>query len=665
MSGKLSIKKLPIRWKLKVIILTVATLLSVIAGVAIISYQHNMLRNMLVSDLYTETEITAYNTAAALSFFDKDAAEESLSALTNDPSVAMAALYDKGGQFFAGYVREGIHTEIPLKSDWNGTAITDIFLIVSIPVILDEEQIGSISVAANLSELRQTSLRSAVAVVIVMIISLVVAGLISVKLEQLISKPVINISKTAQKISRSRDYSLRAEKRSEDELGMLADAFNDMLNQIEARDEQLQKHKSHLEKVVGERTGDLKTANIKLRRELKERKKIENELRQAKKEAEDATLLKDKFLSLISHDLRSPLQGMISYLDMICDTEKYNVNGEKREEMIGMVKSTVEGMTEMVTRLLEVSRLQTNRMRPSRKIVKVSDLVDRHMANLKHLATKKGIEMSNELPSKVIIAADPDLFGEVIHNLLSNAVKFCGRGDRINVFVPEGKNGNTTIAVKDTGYGINSLFLENLFRQEIKTSSSGSAGEQGSGLGLPLCMDIMKAHGGGIDVESVPEQGSTFYLEIPPLESFIILADDQEVWRSTIQEHLSKQFELTIIEANDGLEVLDILYDAKPELILTDIDMPGINGLQLIKTLKEEEPEYKNIPIIAFSALTCINTAEDWETDVKSKALSLGADYFLSKPIVKKSLLAVVKKCLKKTKRQSRSKSTASPAKGS
>lgn len=645
MAEKFSIGKLPLRWKLKIIILTVASIICIIAGTAIIPYQHNMLRSMLLSDLNTEAEITAYNTAAALSFLDGDAARESLSALKNDKSVTIAVLYDKEGNFFAGYVRKGIELEIPLRSGWDNTIITELYLTVSKPVILDKEQIGTISVAADLSVLNQTSLRSTITVVIVMIISLLAAALVSIKLEQIIYKPVMGIAKTANKISKSRDYSLRAEKRSEDELGMLAEAFNDMLEQIQTRDRELHAHKDHLEGLVGERTRDLNETNVKLTQELTERKRIEEELRHAKEEAEKATVLKDKFLSLISHDLRSPLQGILIYMDLICESKDSKLSEEEREEMVSMVKATVEGMSEMVNRLIEVSKLQSSGMRPSRRLIKAHKLISKKMKSLQPFAREKGIALVNELPLEMFIAVDPDLFGEVIYNLISNALKFCERGDKITLFLPE-KADNAVIAVKDTGPGIDEIFLENLFRHEIKTSRTGTAGEKGTGLGLPLCMDIMKAHGGDLRVESAPGKGSIFFLEFPPMGDFIIIADDQDVWRSTMQEHLSNNFEPIIIEAENGLEVLDILYDAKPELIITDIDMPGINGLQLIEQLKEN-PESRDIPIIACSALRFLDTLEGGKTDIKSKAISLGAELFLPKPLLKESLLSAVRNYLK------------------
>jgi CheY-like chemotaxis protein len=302
-------------------------------------------------------------------------------------------------------------------------------------------------------------------------------------------------------------------------------------------------------------------------------------------------------------------------------------------------------MAEMVNRLIEVSKLQSSGMRPSRRLIKAHKLVSKKIKSLQPFAREKGIAMANELPVDMFIAVDPDLFGEVIYNIISNALKFCERGDKITLFFSEEAD-KSVIAVKDTGPGIDGIFLENLFRHEIKTSSTGTAGEQGTGLGLPLCMDIIKAHGGDIKVESVEGDGSTFFLEFPPMGDFIIIADDQDVWRSTMQEHLSNNFDTIIIEAENGLEVLDILYDAKPALIITDIDMPGINGLQLIEQLKEN-PESRDIPVIACSALRFLDTLEGGKTDIKTKAISLGAELFLPKPLLKESLLSAVSKYLK------------------
>jgi hypothetical protein len=140
---------------------------------------------------------------------------------------------------------------------------------------------------------------------------------------------------------------------------------------------------------------------------------------------------------------------------------------------------------------------------------------------LSHLADKKGIKLLNDVPEGTRIYADPSLFGEVMLNLLSNALKFCSEGDQILVSLSTSPEG--TLMVQDSGSGIREEMKENLFKAEIKTSSPGTAGEVGTGLGLPYCHEIMKSFDGDIWFETQTGKGTTFHLFIPEQHPIILL----------------------------------------------------------------------------------------------------------------------------------------------
>ena len=143
----------------------------------------------------------------------------------------------------------------------------------------------------------------------------------------------------------------------------------------------------------------------------------------------------------------------------------------------------------------------------------MKEKVEKNISNLSHLAKHKGIVLINNVPEEMQLYADSALLGEVIQNLASNAIKFCHRGDRVTFYQPDDRE--CTLAVADTGVGMSQEKIGKLFRVEEKTSTPGTAGEQGTGFGLPFSHDIIVAHGGDLFVESVEGEGSIFFVQLP------------------------------------------------------------------------------------------------------------------------------------------------------
>jgi len=242
--------------------------------------------------------------------------------------------------------------------------------------------------------------------------------------------------------------------------------------------------------------------------DIKNRKHAEEALKAAKEKAEQATKIKDKFVSLVAHDLRTPLTIIIGMMRALISKTVDNLNENQKDICRRAIKSG-ENMVDMIDRLLDISGLQTGRIKPERKQFDLSMTVVNCIEILKPLADKKEIRIKNEIPDGAKFYGDPYLIGEVIKNLISNSIKFCGPGDEITVFVPK-----PMLAVKDSGSGIKESVIKDLFKHEKKTSSVGTAGERGTGLGLPLSYDIMKAHGGELTVESVHGCGCVFYITL-------------------------------------------------------------------------------------------------------------------------------------------------------
>lgn len=353
---------------------------------------------------------------------------------------------------------------------------------------------------------------------------------------------------------------------------------------------------------------------------ITDRKMMEDVLQKAKEQAEDATALKDKFVSLVAHDLKSPLTSMVGLL-ILMSRQLDKTLELKHREMFSHMRKSGERMIQMINELLDITMLQTGAVKPKRRFMDCHTVIDDCMSSLRFLADEKGVSLVNETPEGLRLYADPELFRHVMMNLITNAIKFSPPGSETAVFVPPGMK--SVISVRDHGMGIDKDVIPNLFRHDIKTSTVGTAGERGTGLGLPYCSDILKAHGGSISVESEPGRGSVFQAEFPHKLPLIMLVEDEKIARAVCKNHLEK-VESEIVEAVNGKLALDFLEKRVPDLMILDLFMPEMGGFEVLEKLRAES-EWKEIPVIVVTADASVETRE--------KAFRMGADDFVTKPV--------------------------------
>lgn len=353
---------------------------------------------------------------------------------------------------------------------------------------------------------------------------------------------------------------------------------------------------------------------------------LEKELKWARKEAETATELKDKFVSLVAHDLRSPFGTILSYLKLIM-SDAANPLCEDHRKLMERVVSQGDRLLGMIQELLDISRIKTGKIRPKLKFCDAHLFGAAISENFKREAKKKEIELACRIPARTRIYADHELFSQVIKNLVSNAIKFCKKGDSVTLFVPTAEP--STIAVKDTGAGIEEERHAALFQYEEHTSTTGTAGERGTGLGLPLSRDIMLAHGGALEFESTPGTGSVFYARLPFVRPSILIVDDDAETRLMLRK-LLKNMDADILEAGNGRDALNELAGNKAHLVLTDIKMPELDGFELVENIRNN-PGLKELPVIVLTA--------DNSEKTREKIFRLGADDFVSKPVTREDLI--------------------------
>lgn len=376
---------------------------------------------------------------------------------------------------------------------------------------------------------------------------------------------------------------------------------------------------------------DLSKGRILVIEDFSDRKKMEDDLRRAKEQAEEATKLKDQFVSLVSHDLRSPFSSIIGFL-RILDSDADQSLSENQKDIVNRVLKSGENLITMIDQLLDISRLQTGKITLESRFIDGRAIASMVIDEIESIAEKKSIKIVNDVPEKTRLYADFDLFSEVLRNLLSNAVKFCGEGDVVTMFTPNGSK--TTLSVKDTGAGVNESILPDIFKHEVKTSTKGTLGEVGTGLGLPFSHDIMKAHDGGLTVESFEGDGTVFSASLPEVYPKVLIVDDEENSRFLQKQYLSG-IGVETLEAKSGEEAVAFLEKAAPHLIILNMIMSGMGGLKLLERVKMN-PRTKSIPVIMVTSGADIENRE--------KAFQLKADDYISKPLQKEDFIPRVRR---------------------
>lgn len=356
--------------------------------------------------------------------------------------------------------------------------------------------------------------------------------------------------------------------------------------------------------------------------DMTDRKKAEQALVVAKEKAEEATRLKDKFVSLVSHDLKTPLTSMIGFLKLVRHDNAEPIN-EGAKLILDRGIESGKQMVSLIEDLLTISRFKTGQLKLRKQFFDAKYLGLKMVTDYSHVAAQKGIEIKSTIPDNTRIFGDKTLLTEAIQNLVTNAIKFCKSGDRITISTSTAAGAPATICVSDTGPGIQAGLLENIFDYDKKTSTTGTAGEIGTGFGLPLVKDIIELHGGELGVNCPPGEGCIFSLRLPHVTPKILLVDDDKNFRILQMENL-RGMNADIIEAENGEEALTMMAGIRPHLIITDIKMPIMDGLELLKLVRGNS-HTKDIPMIVVSG--------EYGMEIRDAVFNLGADDFVTKKI--------------------------------
>jgi signal transduction histidine kinase/CheY-like chemotaxis protein/HPt (histidine-containing phosphotransfer) domain-containing protein len=470
--------------------------------------------------------------------------------------------------------------------------------------------------------------------------ALLLAGLVAYglasRLQHAISRPISELIQLAHSVRESKDFSIRAERTTDDDFGSLIDGVNDMLADLEKRDRNLRLYENELEKRVRERTARLDAAVI--------------EAQEAVGRAEQASRSKSDFLARMSHEIRTPMNGVLGMAELLHHSATLD---DRQRRYAATIYQSGHALLGIINDILDFSKIEAGKLELEKTPYNLRDIVEDAVEILAERAHTKGLELICDLPSKldITVLGDAQRLRQVIINLISNAVKFTERGE---IKVSARQVGGDLLSalvrfeVTDTGKGIQPENLATIFESFAQEDNSTTRQYGGTGLGLAICKQLVELMGGEIGISSKPGIGSTFFFTVPLAadptavrelpagglnRARMLIVDDNLTNREIVGQHL-RSWGVMVSEASSGREAMAILdralggqYDA----LILDGQMPDMDGAALARAIRAHH-EYSDVPILMMN--TVLTAAPAQTSAQQAKAA------YLTKPVRRAALHA-------------------------
>jgi signal transduction histidine kinase/CheY-like chemotaxis protein len=590
-----------VRGKTAAVVLATTFVALAVNAAALLYYNAVTVREAQLADARTQAEIIGRASAPAISFNDSKEAASDLRMLRGRPDIEAAALYTLDGKLFASYTRSGAGGTVPPSASRLGHRMDADLIELFHPIAENGESLGTVYLQTR-TGFAQRMLYYLGILVAVMALALAAALLLSSWLQRAVTGPILAVAAVAREVVERRDFSVRARKSADDETGVLADAMNRMLADLE--------------------------------REMAERSQAEQALRIADRR-------KDEFLATLAHELRNPLAPIRNavYIMQSAKDDEQAVAGAR-----AIVERQLQQMVRLVDDLLDVSRITTGKLALRRERVEARAVAASALEAVEPLVKARGHVLDVELPpSGVHVNADPTRLAQVFLNLLNNAVKFTDPGGRIQFRLAV--EGHELVArVRDNGIGIAPEMREPIFDMFAQADRSLERSAMGLGVGLSLTRRLVELHGGSIAAHSEGLGcGSEFIVRMPAASAEaaadekrdlpkkpgsgarhrILVADDNEDFAASLAAVLRGMGHQVRVE-HDGAAALAAAAEFRPNMAFLDIGLPKKNGYDLARGLRAQ----------AATAGSILVAVTGWgQPSDRQLAKEAGFDEYMVKPV--------------------------------
>lgn len=621
---------LPIQNKLIYTIIAACAFALIVSSIINTVYQWNLLAKQMVEKIEVTGEVMSLQSRPSLEFMDSKSAAENLATLRLDPSIEVACLFDEKNQLFAKYVSEknpnrGAVVCPPLLAYGTVLHFRKLELFRSIKSQDNSETLGSLYLSYDRSGAHLQLIKTAIVEISVMLFVLIIIWPLSQYFQRMISHPIVDLAAAVRSFSKNLDYPVRAQKFNDDEIGGLVDNFNNMMQQIHAN---------------------------------------EVALRKAKENAESANLAKSEFLANMSHEIRTPLNAVIGLAHIL---EQTNPLSDRQKEFVKTLRISGDNLLSLVNDLLDFAKLENGSVLLEQSEFDLVEAIQNVISIMGVRANEKNIKLYMDIGALEhrYFIGDTVRIQQILTNLIGNAVKFTEKG-YVRVSLAESVNRPTnlseiTIQIADSGIGIAPEKLAFIFEKFTQGDASTTRKYGGTGLGLAITQSLIEHMNGKIEVHSELNHGSIFTVSLnlehvtknsaqiakmPPTnnakteissQNLVLLVEDYPpniMVATSMLEQLGYQCEVVM----NGLSAIEKFKQRNYAVVLMDIQIPGIDGIEAARRIRafEKERNQRRTPIIAVTAYALVGDRE--------RFLNAGMDEYLTKPFLTEELEGKIRK---------------------